>query len=599
MSLIREIEINNFRSIRRLAWRPQIGINCLIGPGDSGKSTILDAIDLTLGARHQAAFTDADFHGLNVEVPIAIKITIGALDDSLKDIEAYGLYHQGRHPVTGLMEPEPGLGLETVLVVGLTVGSDLEPVWALQSERATAQSHSRDLSWAHRTGNAPTRLGPYAAQHFAWGPRSILNRLSEDRAKSSSALAHAARCAREAFSDQAELKVEQTLTAVNAAAAELGVPIHDVQALLDIQGVSFSGGSIAVHDDAGVPLRNLGLGSARLLVAGMQHRASSAVQIALIDEVEHGLEPYRIVRLLHMVGSKEPQVSRQVFMTTHSPVVLRELAASQLFVVRPPAAEVERPAPDGPGVAEDAGAEVPEQQQPEHHTVVLAGTDEAAQATLRACAEAFLSPAVLICEGKTEVGLIRGIDLHNSDMGQTSMTALGVYPGDGGGDNTFQRALAFARLGYRTAIFRDADKAPAAADLTAATTHRIPIFEWEAGNATENQIFTAVPTDCIRQLLNIAVGRCGSAAVDAHIQNVSERRFTFAQCNEAFHDDMRMVMGAAAKKYDWYKDIDPAEKIGRAIIGPNLARCDASLSGVLGRIRIWIEGNATPAGPAR
>lgn len=30
---------------------PAYGVNCLIGPGDSGKSTIFDAIDLCMGAR--------------------------------------------------------------------------------------------------------------------------------------------------------------------------------------------------------------------------------------------------------------------------------------------------------------------------------------------------------------------------------------------------------------------------------------------------------------------------------------------------------------------------------------------------------------------
>jgi len=51
MARIRKVEIRNFRSIRALDWLPSPGINCLIGPGDSGKSTILDAIDLCLGAR--------------------------------------------------------------------------------------------------------------------------------------------------------------------------------------------------------------------------------------------------------------------------------------------------------------------------------------------------------------------------------------------------------------------------------------------------------------------------------------------------------------------------------------------------------------------
>jgi hypothetical protein len=44
MARIRKIEIQNFRGIKELVWLPSAGINCLIGPGDSGKSSILDAI---------------------------------------------------------------------------------------------------------------------------------------------------------------------------------------------------------------------------------------------------------------------------------------------------------------------------------------------------------------------------------------------------------------------------------------------------------------------------------------------------------------------------------------------------------------------------
>ncbi|WP_424178270.1 AAA family ATPase [Yoonia sp. TsM2_T14_4] len=51
MPTIRKIDIQNFRSIKSLSWCPSEGFNCLIGPGDAGKTTILDAIDLCLGAR--------------------------------------------------------------------------------------------------------------------------------------------------------------------------------------------------------------------------------------------------------------------------------------------------------------------------------------------------------------------------------------------------------------------------------------------------------------------------------------------------------------------------------------------------------------------
>ncbi len=87
MARIRRIEIRNFRCIQHLNWIPSAGINCLIGPGDSGKSSFLDAIDFRLGARRSLAFTDADFYRLDVTNPIAITATVGELDDTLKSME--------------------------------------------------------------------------------------------------------------------------------------------------------------------------------------------------------------------------------------------------------------------------------------------------------------------------------------------------------------------------------------------------------------------------------------------------------------------------------------------------------------------------------
>jgi predicted ATP-dependent endonuclease of OLD family len=89
MAVIREILISNFRGVKFLKWWPNPGINCLIGPGDGGKSTILDAIELTLGIRQNALFTDADFHGCQVADPIVIDVTLGALPEELISLEAY------------------------------------------------------------------------------------------------------------------------------------------------------------------------------------------------------------------------------------------------------------------------------------------------------------------------------------------------------------------------------------------------------------------------------------------------------------------------------------------------------------------------------
>jgi putative ATP-dependent endonuclease of the OLD family len=193
MARIRKIEILNFRGIRALSWLPPAGIACLIGPGDSGKSTVLDAIDLCLGARRNAQFSDADFFNLDVKEAISISLTIGALDDGLKNIDAYGLCLRGFNPLTGDVEDEPEKELETVLTLNLTVQSDLEPSWTLISDRAKAQNATRNLSWADRIRVSPTRIGALADSNLSWRRGSILNRLTDEKADASAALVKAAR----------------------------------------------------------------------------------------------------------------------------------------------------------------------------------------------------------------------------------------------------------------------------------------------------------------------------------------------------------------------------------------------------------------------
>ena len=196
MPRIRKIEIQNFRAIKDFAWIPAAGINCLIGPGDSGKSSILDAIDYCMAARRNIQFTDADFHRLNVEQPIEISITLGELDDALKNMDVYGLYVRGFNARSGEIEDEPESEAETVLTLRLTVSSDLEPFWSLVSDRAEAQDQTRNLNWSDRIRLAPTRIGTLADYHLGWGRGSVLNRISEERADVSAALAKAARDAR-------------------------------------------------------------------------------------------------------------------------------------------------------------------------------------------------------------------------------------------------------------------------------------------------------------------------------------------------------------------------------------------------------------------
>ncbi len=507
LARIRAVEIEHFRGINSLTWNPAPGINCLIGPGDNGKTSILEAIDFCLGARRNIQFTDADFYLLDVDTPVTITVTIGELDEALKNLDTYGMYLRGFDAETGAIDDEPEKDTETVLCLRLTVASDLEPTWTLVSERAEAQGLSRNLSWSDRVRLAPTRIGVMAEYHLGWRRGSVLNRVSEERADASAALAKAARDARAAFGDEAQGQLAETLGIVANTAKELGIPIgEDIKAMLDAHSVSFSGGTISLHDKDGIPLRGLGVGSIRLLIAGLQRKAAAQSTIILIDELEHGLEPHRIIRFLGSLGAKETSAPLQVFMTTHSPVALRELSGSQLFVSR---------------------------SLGDSHSIQNVGTEDDVQSTIRLYPDAFLAPSVIVCEGASEVGLIRGLDQHRIVNGKTSISAQGAALVDSGGgdpDRAFARAAAFHSLGYRSAVVRDDDKRPTEAFETGFVQKGGKAVAWRDGRALEDELFLSLSAQGVGSLLDRAIELHGEELVNEHIKSASQNKKELVSC---------------------------------------------------------------------
>lgn len=575
MARIRKIEIKNFRGIKDFVWFPSAGINCLIGPGDSGKSSILDAIDFCLGARRNIQFTDADFYKLDVDTPVGIAVTIGELDDALKNIDGYGQYLRGFKADKGQIEDEPEAGLETVLTVQLTVGSDLEPSWTLVSERAAAQDQTRNLAWGDRVRLAPTRIGVMADYHLGWRRGSVLNRVSEERADASAALAKAARDARAAFGDGAQDQLGETLRIVAATAKELGIPIgENVKAMLDAHSVSFNSGAISLHDDAGVPLSGLGVGSTRLLIAGLQRKAAAQASILLIDELEHGLEPHRIIRLLGSLNAKENNTPLQIFMTTHSPVALRELAGSQLFVMR---------------------------RLRRKHEARMVGIEDNIQSTIRLYPEAFLAPSVIVCEGASEVGLVRGLDQYRTANGHNAITAQGtalVDCGGGDADRPFKRAAAFRALGYRAAVVRDADMKPTADVEAAFTADGGKVFAWRDRRTLEDELFLSMTEDGVGKLIDWAVELHGEKQINERIKSASQNaKGLDAVRTELLINDItlesRQILGKAArtKKAGWFKSVTWMEEVARDIVGPDLAEADAGFRALIDDIFEW-AGNA-------
>jgi predicted ATPase len=565
MAQIRKLEVLNFRSIRILSWFPTPGINCLVGHGDSGKSTILDAIDLCMGARRTIQFTDADFTDLAVDEPIEITITLGALSNRLKTLDTYGPFLRGFDAASGEIEDEPQAGLETVLCLRLTVGADLEPVWTLVSDRAAALGSERYLAWSDRQDIAPTRIGSFSDVNLSWKRGSVLSKLSKEKADASAILLAAARDARAQFGDTADEQLSEALAKVKEVADGLGIGDgNDLHAELDAHSVSVSAGTISLHNANGIPLKGMGIGSTRLLIAGLQKEAAAGSAIVLVDEVEHGLEPHRIIQFLNALGEKDPEPSLQVFMTSHSPVVVRELGLTPLTIAR-------------------RGEHGPDLKRAGDHLEL--------QGTARLFPEAFLAKSVLVCEGATEVGFVRGIDQWLVDRGKPSLHAVGTCLVSGGGDEMLKRASAFVALGYRTALLRDDDKRPDPAEEALFELFG-KVFKWQEGRNIEAEIFSSIPPSAAIALLDLALEDLEQEVLDAQLSSASGNKVSIASIREEALAGMlspisREALGkASGKKSGWFKTVGAMEHAAREIIGPNLVRGEPfTLTTV--RIRHW------------
>lgn len=564
MARVRRLEIQHFRGIAALDWYPSSGVNCLIGSGDSGKTTVLDAIDLCIGARRSAQFSDADFHSLDTSRPICIRVTLGDLPDALRSMETYGPFLRGFVAAVPEVSDEPVAGGETVLTVQLSVSADLEPVWSLVSDRMAAQNAVRSLSWSDRVQIAPTRIGGSGAAHLAWRRGAVLTRLTDETIDSGAAMRQAMREARAAFTGTARGQLTAALAIVDGVAANLGISIEGgASAALDPGSAAVSAGTVTLHDSKGVPLTSMGVGSTRLLVAGLQRKAAAEASIALIDELEHGLEPHRIIALLNSLGVKDDPPPLQVFATTHSPVAVRELTAGQLNLARRSAA----------GSA-----------------VVNVGQAGDVQGTVRAFPEAFLARSIIVCEGASEVGLLRGLDRYRTrDRGAPSLMARAVALVDAGGvSKVYGRASAFVALGYRATTFRDDDVQPDAAEEAAFLAAGGNVVSWGSGRALEDALFAGLAPEDARLLLHRAIELHGEERIDANIRSASAGALCLSDGAALLDPSGRSVLAKAARaKPGWFKTVSWMEDIACDIVGPGLPRADAAFRALIEDLVAW------------
>lgn len=182
----------------------------------------------------------------------------------------------------------------------------------------------------------------------------------------------------------------------------------------------------------------------------------------------------------------------------------------------------------------------------------------------------------MICEGASEVGLIRGLDLDRQAAGLPSLTALGATLVDGGGDTTFARALAFQKMGYRVAVLRDSDIAVHGNEEAAFQQQGGQVFKWTDGRALEDELFICLSTNGVKLLLERGIDLKEESVVTEHIRTVSQNTCQLGAvlseiATGTVDDASRALLGRASRvRKGWFKNVTAMEAVGQDIVGPDL-----------------------------
>ena len=566
---IRHLSVRNFRGIRELDWPlPDCNILCLIGRGDSTKSTILEALRRVFHPQWNLSFDDADFYLCNPANAITIEAVLGDLSDAFRDLEKYGHALCGWNVETLARTDDPGEGLEDALRIRLTVADDLEPAW-------TVIKNDDDEGVPFRANDrakvAVSLIGAVSDRHLTWSRGSILSQLTETENITSS-LAGAARAAKAALEDRRADDLtgfDEVAGTAETTARALGVNVAvSYKAHLDTDAINVRMAGLALHD-GDMPLRQLGLGSKRMLTTGLQKQALRAPHVTLFDEVEVGLEPHRIARLLQHLTEDE---TGQYFLTTHSPVVLRELTVDDLHIVHCDGGQIGVVAANKPAIADSI------------------------QGKIRAGAEAFLAPKIIVCEGATEVGFLRGLDDHwVASEDKDSFAYRGVALFDAVGASKIKEvAENLKALGYDIAVLADSDEPVQFSDVHAQELRNagITVAKWDGALSIEERVFADLPWAGVLASFDAARAIWND---DERLLDQVETQFGqgFDRNFAAWADtpQLRTALGRAAKASDWFKRQSWGREWATAISGhlaDNAIR-ESDLVRQLISLRDWID----------
>ena len=463
---IHRLKIERFRGIEALEWCPEAGVNVILGGGDTGKTTILEAIALLLHPSTSSVLTDADYwqrdvsRGFSIEGVFSLPASCGISEQSK---HAWPWQWDGKN----LSVPSPDGGplfhasCTPVYVLRVRGTEDFDLLFELL--RPDGDADVLGVGLRRRIGLVRLSGDDRNDRDLRLVQGSALERLIDDktlRAKLGSKFAE------ENVDGELTAEAQEKLKELDKAFRARKLPNGLGLGLTGSQGISLNAliGLTAEKKGVNLPLASWGAGTRRLSALEIASAHQGENPITVVDEIERGLEPYHQRNLV----SRIQDGASQVFVTTHSPAALRAASKAAVWYL-------------------DAMGRIGK----------LPSTGAVHQHRQRD-PEAFLARLVIFAEGKTEFGLVSA--LLERGVG-SNLLEYGIWISDAEGhDRALELLEAFAKNRLNCGGFADDEgRSPSRWAAVKGMLGNL-LFRWQAG-CTEDVIIAHLPDDKLPQLI--------------------------------------------------------------------------------------------------
>jgi putative ATP-dependent endonuclease of OLD family len=557
MARIISLTVRNFRGIKDLSIDfSDENLICFIGRGDSGKTSILDAISSVLSSSWNLTFYDTDFYNCVLDEPIEITASLIDFPHKLLSEQKYGLHIRSLNTDTNVVNDEMPVDelvdvIRPVLTIKLSVDRSLEPKWIVTNSR---EQEDKQINATDRASLSCYMVSDYIDRHFSWNKGSPLNSLlkrqdTQDVASENNTIIDSLRQAKTEIDDFPFTELKEVTNLIKNKAAVFGLDISDTHTTLDIKELATKKGQISLHENT-IPFRLKGKGSKRLASFAIQSALGDSGGIMLVDEIEQGLEPDRIKQLVRTLKEQQPS---QIFLTTHSREVVTELNSSSLLLI----------------LKENNGSKIEARR--------LSTNSDRLQKAVRACPEAFFAKKVIVCEGATEIGICRALDKWRISQGKEQMSFKDCAYVDGTGNTLVERAQEMQQVGISTVLFCDSDDPKVNAVKVSLRESGVGIFDCELDKCIEQQAFADLPWVGVKDLINYALKTHYHNEENSLIDSVkSKYSSTSSFPLDALQSETTAIRDALAlasitskkrtqnteKRDEWFKSIHHGEILG-------------------------------------